>query len=39
MKHQDQNQVGEHRVYLAYISVSLFIIKESQDKNSHMTAT
>ena len=31
MKHDDQKQVGEERVYLAYISIT--IIKEGQDKN------
>jgi hypothetical protein len=32
-KHHDPKQVGE-RVYLAYTSTSLFIIKGSQNRNS-----
>lgn len=28
MKHQSQKATGEERVYLAYASISLFIIKE-----------
>ena len=30
-----KEQGGEERVYLAYTSTSLFIIKESQDRNSN----
>jgi len=33
IKYHDQKQVGEERVYLADISISLFI-KESQNKSS-----
>ena len=33
MKHHDQSKFGEERVYLAYTSISLFIIEESQDRN------
>ena len=33
MKHHDQKQHGEERVYLAYASTSLFIIEGSQDRN------
>jgi hypothetical protein len=35
MKHHNKNQFGEKRVYLAYISKSLFIIKGSQGRNSN----
>ena len=28
MKHHNQRQLGEERVYLAYTSISLFILKE-----------
>jgi hypothetical protein len=34
-----RKQVGEERVYSAYISTSLFITKGSQDKNSHREIT
>ena len=33
MKHHDQKQVGEERVYLAYASTLEFITKGSQDRN------
>jgi hypothetical protein len=33
LKHHDQKQVEEERVYLAYTSTSLSIIKGSQDRN------
>ena len=36
IKHHDQKQLGKERVYLAYTSTSLFIIKGSQDRNSTM---
>jgi hypothetical protein len=39
MKHHDQKQVGEERVYPAYGSRSLFIIKGSQDRNSSRAGT
>jgi hypothetical protein len=39
MKLHDQKQAGEERVYLAYISTSLFIIKGSQDRNSNRAGT
>ena len=39
IKHHDQTQVGEERVYLAYTSTSMFIIKGSQDRNSKRTGT
>jgi hypothetical protein len=32
MKHHDQNQVVEERVYWDYISVSLFIIQRKSGK-------
>jgi hypothetical protein len=34
MKHHDQTQLGDQRVYLAYTSTSLFIIERSQDRHS-----
>jgi hypothetical protein len=34
-----KNQAGEKRVYLAYTSTLLFIIKGSQDKSSNRTGT
>jgi hypothetical protein len=34
MKHHDQKQIGEERVYVAYASISLFITKGSQDWSS-----
>jgi hypothetical protein len=34
VKHHDLRHVGEERVYLAYISTSLFITEGSQDRNS-----
>jgi hypothetical protein len=39
MKHYDQKQVGEERDYLAYISMSLFVIEGSQDMNSNSSGT
>ena len=39
MKHHDQKQVGEERAYLAYTSISLFIIEGGQDRNSNMAGT
>jgi hypothetical protein len=39
MKHHDQKQVREERVYLAYIFIALFIIKGSQDRNSNRAGT
>ena len=39
MKHHDQKQIGEEKVYLAYTSTSLFIIKGSQDRNSSRAGT
>jgi hypothetical protein len=35
MKHHDQKQVGEERVYLAYTATLLFITKGIQDRNSN----
>jgi hypothetical protein len=34
-----KKQVGEERVYSAYISTLLFITKGSQDRNSHRAGT
>jgi hypothetical protein len=34
-----KKQVGEERVYSAYISTLLVITKESQDRNSHRAGT
>jgi hypothetical protein len=34
-----QKQVGEERVYFAYISISIFIIEGNQDKNSIRAGT
>jgi hypothetical protein len=34
IKHHDQKHLGKERVYLAYTSTSLVIIKRSQDRNS-----
>jgi hypothetical protein len=34
MKHHDQKEGGEERVYLAYTSIPQFIIRGSQDRNS-----
>jgi hypothetical protein len=39
MKHHDKKQVGEKRLYLAYMFTSLFIIKGNQDRNSHRAET
>jgi hypothetical protein len=39
MKLLDQKKAGEERVYLAYTSTSQFLIKGSQDRNSHMAGT
>ena len=33
MKHHDQNQLGEERVYSAYTSAALFLTGGSQDRN------
>ena len=32
IKHHDKKQLGEERIYLAYPSTSLFIIRRSQDR-------
>ena len=34
MKHHDHKQPGEEEIYLAYHSISVFIIKGSQDKGN-----
>jgi len=34
-----KKQVGEERVYSAYISILLFTIKGSQDRNAHRAGT
>lgn len=34
-----KKQVGEEIIYLAYTSISVFIIKGSQDRNSNMAGT
>lgn len=34
MRHRDQNQIEEERVYLAYTSTVLFITGGSQERNS-----
>jgi hypothetical protein len=34
-----KKQVGEERIYSAYTSTLLFIIKGSQDRNSHRAGT
>jgi hypothetical protein len=34
-----KNQVGMERVYLAYISIMLFIFEGSQDRNSNRVGT
>jgi hypothetical protein len=39
MKYHDQSNLEGKWVYLAYTSISLFIIKESQDKNSNREGT
>ena len=39
MKHHDHKQPGEEEIYLAYHSISLFIIKGSQDRNSNRAET
>jgi hypothetical protein len=39
MKYHDQKQLGEERAYLAYRSISLFIIRESQDRYSNRAET
>jgi uncharacterized protein Veg len=39
MKHQNQKQLGEKRVCLAYTSTSLFIIEGNQDRNSNRAGT
>lgn len=39
MKHQDQKEVGEEMVYLAYTSTLLSIIEGSQDRSSGMVGT
>ena len=38
MKHHDQKQVGEERVYLAYASTLEFITEGSQDRNPEAEA-
>jgi hypothetical protein len=35
----NKKQVGEERVYSAYTSILLFIIKENQDRSSHRAGT
>lgn len=39
MKHHDHKQPGEEEIYLAYHSISVFIIEGSQDRNSNKTGT
>ena len=39
LKLQDQKQLGEERVCLAYTSTALFIIEGSQDRNSNRAGT
>jgi hypothetical protein len=39
MKHHDQKQLGEEKVYLAYTSTLLSIIEGSQDRNSNRPRT
>jgi hypothetical protein len=39
MKHHDQNQVGEEKVYSIYTSTSQLIIKGSQNRNSSRAGT
>lgn len=39
MKHYDPKQVGEKRIYLVYNSVSLCIMRGSQDKSSNRART
>jgi hypothetical protein len=35
IKHHDQKKIGEERVYLAYTSISLFIVEGNLDRNSN----
>ena len=35
MKHHNHKASWEERIYLVYTSISLFIIKGNQDRNSH----
>jgi hypothetical protein len=39
MRHQDQKQLEEERVYWIYISMSLFVVAGSQDRESNMAET
>ena len=39
MKHHNQKQVGEERVYLAYTSILLFSPEGSQDRKSYRAGT
>jgi hypothetical protein len=39
MKHYNQKQVGEERVYSAYTSILLLITRGIQDKNSNEART
>jgi len=39
MKYHDQKQLGEERVDLVYSSLSLFIIKGNQGRNSSKAGT
>lgn len=39
MKHYDPKQFGDDNIYLAYISMSLFIIEASQGRNSNKVGT
>jgi type VI protein secretion system component Hcp len=34
-KQHDQNEIEEKRVYLAYTSITLFITKRNQERNSN----
>ncbi|EGV95223.1 hypothetical protein I79_009681 [Cricetulus griseus] len=39
MKHHDQKQHGEERIYLTYVSTPQFIIKGNQCRNSSREGT
>lgn len=39
MKHHNQKQAGEEKVYLAYMSALLFITEGKQDRNSNRAGT
>jgi hypothetical protein len=39
MKHHNQSNLGEERVYVVYTSTSEFIIEVNQDRNSNRTGT